>query len=225
MTLEEYFKDWLSIISKQELNKIIAYLSIEYQKKNIYPKQPDVFKAFKLCTFKDLKIVMLGQDIYSQKEFSTGILFGNKANVQEKNLSPSLKIIKEACINFEIPHNSIIFDPTLETWAKQGILMLDLLLTKELNKIDSHAMIWKSFTIVFLKRLSQWRTGLIYVLFGKQAQFFKPYINNKFNVIIETEHPTYYIKNKIKMPSELFTTINRLYKDRYGNNIEWYKEY
>lgn len=62
MTLEEYFKDWLSIIDRQELNNVMGKLSIEYRKKPICPNQSDVFRAFELCPLKDLKVVMLGQD-------------------------------------------------------------------------------------------------------------------------------------------------------------------
>lgn len=225
MTIEEYFEDWMKVIDKTELNNVMNRLSVEYRKKPICPKQSDVFRAFELCPFKDLKVVMLGQDPYSQKGVATGILFGNRADVQEKNLSPSLQIIKEAAINFEIPKDSCIFDNTLESWAKQGILMINSALTVEMNKVGSHMMIWRPFIIALLKHLSECETGIIYVLFGRQAQTFRPYINKQFNDILEIEHPAYYARLNKRMPSELFTTISNLCKDKYGIPIKWYQEY
>lgn len=225
MTVEEYFGDWMSIIDRQELSRVMNILGKEYKVKKIYPAQSDVFKSFRLCPLKDLKVVMLGQDPYPRKGVATGILFGNRADVQEKNLSPSLKVIKEAAINFEVPKNSCIFDPTLESWAKQGILMINSALTVEMNKVGSHVMIWRPFIIALLKHLSECETGIIYVLFGRQAQTFKPYINKQFNDILEIEHPAYYARLNKRMPSELFATISNMCKDKYGVPIKWYQEY
>lgn len=224
MTSDEYFGDWMKVIDRAELNNVMAKVGQEYRRKSLCPAQPDVFKAFELCPFKDLKVVMLGCDPYPQKGVATGILFGNKANVQEKNLSPSLQIVKEAAINFEIPHYCVTFDPTLESWVKQGILMLNSALTVEMNKVGSHVMIWRSFIIALLKHLSEYETGIIYVLFGRQAQTFKPYINKQFNDILEIEHPAYYARLNKRMPSELFATISNLCKDKYGVPIKWYQE-
>lgn len=225
MTVEEYFGDWMSIIDRQELSRVMNILGKEYKVKKICPAQSDVFRAFKLCHLKDLKVVMLSCDPYPQNGVATGILFGNRADVQEKNLSPSLQIIKEAAINFEVPKNSCIFDPTLESWAKQGILMINSALTVEMNKVGSHVMIWRPFIIALLKHLSECETGIIYVLFGRQAQTFKPYINKQFNDILEIEHPAYYTRLNKRMPSELFATISNMCKDKYGVPIKWYQEY
>ena len=224
MTVEEYFEDWMRVIDRTELNNVMAKVGQEYRRKPICPAQPDVFKAFRLCTLKDLKIIMLGCDPYPQKGIATGILFGNNKETSNENLSPSLKVIKEAVINFEIPHYCITFDPTLESWAKQGILMLNSALTVEMNKVGSHVMIWRPFIIALLKHLSEYETGIIYVLFGRQAQTFKPYINKQFNDILEIEHPAYYARLNKRMPSELFATISNLCKDKYGVPIKWYQE-
>lgn len=161
---------------------------------------------------------------YPQKGVATGILFGNDKEVSEENLSPSLKIVKEAAINFEIPHNSIIFDQTLESWAKQGILMINSALTVEMNKVGSHTMLWRPFVSHLLENLSENKTALVYVLFGKQAQTFKPYIG-KFNHIIEVEHPAYFARTNTKMPYSVFSDISNLMVNMNAIPIEWYKEY
>lgn len=222
MTLEEYFGRWMRVIDKRELESVLSKLGPEYKRKPICPAQSDVFKAFEVCPYDELKVVMLGQDPYPQKGVATGILFGNKEGTRDKDLSPSLQIIKEAAINFEIPHNCIIFDPTLESWAKQGILMINSALTVEMNKIGSHVMLWRPFIASLLKKLSENDTGIIYVLFGKQAQTFKPYINKQFNTVLEENHPAYFARTGEAMPHTVFEQISKLTKGMYGVPITWY---
>lgn len=223
MTLEEYFGNWIRVLNLKELDKVVYDLNHLYAAKKVCPAYGDIFKAFELCSYDDVKVVFLGQDPYPQKNVATGILFGNRKDVPESELSPSLKIVKEAAVNFEIPHNSIIFDQTLESWAKQGILMINSALTVEMNKVGSHTMLWRPFISSLLKNLSETNPGLIYVLFGSQAGTFRPYI--KSGTVIKVDHPAYNARTETKMNPKLFTDINRELKDKYGTTIEWYKEY
>lgn len=225
MTLDEYFGDWMKVIDRTELNNVMFKVGQEYKRKPLCPAQSDVFGAFEICPLKNLKVVMLGQDPYPQKGVATGVLFGNRKEVDEDNLSPSLNVVKEAAINFEIPHNCIIFDPTLESWAKQGILMINSALTVEMNKVGSHVMLWRPFIASLLKKLSENETGIIYVLFGKQAQTFKPYINKQFNTVLEENHPAYFARTGEAMPHTVFEQISKLTKGMYGMPITWYQEY
>ena len=221
MTFEEYFGDWIKVIDKQELIKVINKLN---QMANYTPSMKNIFRAFELCKYNNLKVLFLGYDPYPQRGVATGILFGNKKEVSEENLSPSLKIVKEAAIDFEIPHNSIIFDQTLESWAKQGILMINSALTVEIGKTGSHTMLWRGFISKLIKKLSEYNTGIIYVLFGEQAKTFKPYIG-KNNIIIEEKHPAYYARIEGRMPSTVFKEITKLTKEKYGEPIVWFTEY
>ena len=223
MTIEEYFGDWMKVLDKQETMKIMGWLKT-IAPNCLCPAIRDVFKAFELCKYKECKIIFIGQDPYPQRGVATGLLFGNNINTPENKISPSLEIIKEAVVNYEIPHNNVIFDITLESWAKQGILLLNSALTCELNKIGSHVMIWRPFISKFLKKMSNDNVGLIYVLFGKQAQTLKPYINTRFNHIIEIEHPAYFARTNTKMPKEIFYKINKLTKSINGVPFVWYKE-
>ena len=111
MTLDGYFGDWMKVIDRQELNNVMNKVGLEYRKKPVCPNQSDVFKAFELCPFNECKMVFLGQDPYPQKGVATGILFGNRKEADV--LSPSLNIVKEAVINYEIPQKIVIFDQTL----------------------------------------------------------------------------------------------------------------
>ena len=193
---------------------------------NICPKKEDVFNAFKLCSLNDCKAVFLGQDPYPQKGVATGILFGNTTNTREADLSPSLKVIKEAAIDFTKSHNyPIEFDNTLESWAKQGILMINSALTVEMNKIGSHTNLWRPFISKFLQTLSNRHTGIVYVLFGQQAQTFEPYISKTNNHIIKENHPAYYARINRGMPSDVFTQVNAYLKGQYNQTIVWYSEY
>lgn len=221
MTIEEYFGDWMRVVDKQELLKVINKLS---QISNYTPSMKNMFKAFELCTYSDMKVIMLGLDPYPQKGVATGILFGNNKEVSEENLSPSLKIVKEAVIDFEIPHNSITFDQTLESWCKQGILMINSALTTEVGKTGVHTMLWRSFIVKLIKNISEYNTGIIYVLFGDIAKTFKPYIG-KSNIILEEKHPAYYARINKRMPSTVFKEITKLTKEKYGKPIIWFTEY
>ena len=229
MTLDEYFGDWMKVIDRTELNNVMIRVGQEYRRKPLCPAQSDVFRAFELCPLNNLKIVMLGMEPYSDKYMgkprATGILFGNRKEVDEGNLSPSLNVVKEAAINFEVPHYCITFDQTLESWAKQGILMLNSALTVEMNKVGSHVMVWRPFIAKLLKNLSEYDTAIVYVLFGRQAQTFKPYIDNMFNHIIEIEHPAYFARRGTKMPYQLFIDISNRVKEIYDVPIKWYEEY
>lgn len=221
MTAKEYFGRWIKVIDMTELTKVLNMLKRINQDK-LCPDYHNIFRAFELCKYEDCKVVFLGMDPYPQKGVATGILFGNKLGTVQ--LSPSLEVIKESCINYEIPHNPIEFDITLESWAKQGILMINSALTCEIGKIGSHVNLWRPFISKLLKNLSEYNTGIIYVLFGSQAKTFKPYINKDYNDIIEIEHPSYFARTNQIMSYSIFTDINKLLKDKYGTTIKWYHE-
>ena len=223
MTIDEYFGDWMKVLDRAETMKMMGWLKT-VNPNTLCPALPNVFRAFKLCQYSDCKVVFLSQDPYPQKGVATGILFGNSKDTPEDKLSPSLDVVKEAAINYEIPHNLLTFDNSLESWAKQGILMINSALTCEVNRVGSHTNVWRPFVSKLVKNLSNRETGIIYVLFGKDAQSLKPYINEKYNDIIEIQHPAYFARTKQKMPYSVFTRINELLYGRYGEKIEWYKE-
>ena len=223
MNITEYLGDWTKVMDLDKLTTILHKLSLEYRTKDIAPKQSDIFKAFKLCPYNKCRVIFVGQDPYPQRGVAQGVLFGNSSDTPENKLSSSLQIIKESVINFEIPHNLITFDPTLESWAKQGILMINSALTTEVGKIGVHMMKWRPFIIAFLKQMSMINTGIIYVLFGSQAQILEPYIS-KNNYVLKIEHPAYFARTNKKMPYHIWKDINKILYDLYGERIEWFKE-
>ena len=222
MTIDEYFGDWMKVLDRNETMKIMGWLRT-VNKETLCPNIKDVFKAFKLCPYNKCRVIFVGQDPYPQRGVAQGVLFGNSSDTPENKLSPSLQIIKESVINFEIPHNLITFDPTLESWAKQGILMINSALTTEIDKVGIHMMKWRPFMIAFLKQMSMINPGIIYVLFGSQAQILEPYIS-KNNYVLKIEHPAYFARTNKKMPYHIWKDINKILYDLYGERIEWFKE-
>lgn len=222
MKASEYFGDWMDVIDTVELRKILSWIST-IDKTTLCPSSPNIFKAFRACPLKDCKVVFLGQDPYPQQGVATGILFGNSKDTPEDKLSPSLQVVKEAAINYEIPHNRIDFDNTLESWAKQGILMINTAFTCEVGRVGYHFDIWKPFTAKLIHNLSTKDGGIIYVLFGNQASSFKKYIVNSPK-IIEVYHPAYFARQNKKMPYSVFTELNQELYRLYGYKIDFYKE-
>ena len=222
MTIDEYFGDWMKVLDRNETMKIMGWLRT-INKETLCPNIKDVFKAFKLCPYNKCRVIFVGQDPYPQRGVAQGVLFGNSSDTPENKLSSSLQIIKESVINFEIPHNLITFDPTLESWAKQGILMINSALTTEVGKIGVHMMKWRPFMIAFLKQMSMINPGIIYILFGSQAQILEPYIS-KNNYVLKIEHPAYFARTNKKMPYHIWKDINKILYDLYGERIEWFKE-
>ena len=223
MTINEYFGDWMKVLDRNETIKIMNWLKTT-DSSTLCPSIKNVFKAFELCSYNECKVILVGQDPYPQKGVAQGILFGNSSDTPEDKLSPSLKVVKESVINFDIPHNLITFDPTLESWAKQGILMLNSALTTEVGKVGIHTLKWRPFIGSFLKNMSEKNPGIIYVFFGSQAKSLANYINSNNNYKLFIEHPAYYARLNKRMPSDIWYTVQKLVYNIYGTSIEWYKE-
>ena len=226
MTKEEYFGDWSKVIDLNMTDRIIKELSLSNY--SICPLKKDVFKAFRLCSFNNLRVVILGydpyNDLYKGKPRATGIAFANAASTPEKDYSPSLEILKESVIDYTKPHGIITFDPSLEKWEKQGVLLLNSALTCNLGHPGSHLLKWRPFTQLLLTNLSRCSTGIVYLLLGNDAQAFEPYINKKFNHVIRCRHPSYYARTNTRMPSDIWRQINDILIGQSGYGIEWYKE-
>ena len=182
MTIQEYFGDWANVIDLKEADRIVKKLSASH---SICPQLKDVFKAFRLCPLENLKVIILGQDPYPQKGVATGLAFANSPDTSEESYSPSLEILRESVIDYTIPHRTITFDPDLEKWEEQGVLLLNSALTCEQGKIGSHVLLWRPFLKNLLTNLSKCSSGIVYVLMGSQAQTLEPYINHHSNYVFK----------------------------------------
>ena len=206
MSLEEYFGDWLKVIDKKTLYKTINILNT-IDSSTLCPNYNNIFNCFTVCELSNLKVVILGMSPYPQLNKATGIAFGNKRETFDEDLSPSLQIIKESVINYEIPQNSVIFDPSFEDWEKQGVLMLNCALTCKIGLPSSHLGLWRPFISKLIYNMSRYMTACVYVLFGEEAKTFEPYIS-QYNYIIKEKHPSYYARNHKKLRYNLWDEIN-----------------
>jgi len=216
MGISDYFSGWWKCFDKVQFTKIYKTLPDLYKSTLVYPNFKEVFKAFKLCKYEDVRVVILGQDPYFDGN-ATGLAFANKNDA--KKLSPSLEILKNSFKNLQNQQEYTIFVPDLESLAKQGVLLLNTSLTVAAGKPGSHTMLWRPFISSFIKGLSEWNPGLVYVLLGEQAKSFKPYIG-KFNDIIECRHPAYYARIGEEMP-DIFREVDRLTISKNNFKIKW----
>jgi uracil-DNA glycosylase len=223
MTVQEYFGDWSKVVDLHEADRIIRKLSASNHV--ICPQLKDIFRAFTLCPLNNLRAVLIGQDPYPQRGVATGLAFANSPDTPDAKLSPSLEILKESVINYTIPHRTINFDPSLEKWEAQGVLLLNSALSCEVGRVGSHTLLWRPFMKFLLTNLSKYRTGIVYLLMGTQAQTLEPYINRQFNYVVRIRHPSWYARQKQRMSSDIWQGINSILIGQNGYGIEWFTEY
>lgn len=212
MTVEEYFGDWLEVIDKEELIKVSSWIK-EQNPNTLCPAPKNVFRAFRMCSLSDCKVCIVGQDPFPQKGVATGILFGN--NKDTLKLSPSLEVVRTAAMNGETG----TFDITMESWAKQGVLMINSALTCEVDNIGCHYKQWQPFIFKLIKNISRKKPNIIFVLFGNQAQILKKVIVGQ-QPILEAKHPAYFARFGRPMPPDVFIEMNELLGE---NKIKLYE--
>lgn len=184
-------ENW-KLVLKDEFEKtyfqeIISFL--DHQKKlgkTIFPEETLIFNAFNQTSFKDIHVVILGQDPYHGANQAHGLSFSVPDGIK---IPPSLKnIFKElgSDIGKEIPKSG-----NLIHWAKQGVLLLNASLTVEENKPMSHSKIgWNLFTDAVIKKISQEKTNVIFILWGKFAQEKEKLIDPEKHFILKAAHPS-----------------------------------
>ena len=202
-------KSWDKILD-QEYKKIYfknleKSINKAYEEKTIYPPKNEIFKALELTPYEEVKIVILGQDPYHQEGQAEGLSFSVKDGIRKP---PSLKnIFKElkTDINIEIPSTG-----SLINWGKQGVLLLNTILTVEKNHPLSHKDIgWQTFTNEIIKQLNEKQDPIVFILWGKEAQKSKEIITNDKHLIIESSHPSPFSANKSFYGSKPFSKANK----------------
>ena len=199
-----------------------AELSIRKQKANIYPAQEDIFNAFKR-PFDDIRVVILGQDPYHTPG---GIADGLAFSTRSKICPPSLRNILQEVEDDYYGGLNLFRKPgdySLDSWAKQGVLLLNTALTVEEGVPGSHLHLWTHFTIEVMKILSAETTAVIFMLWGKKAQFYKAYIDDRYHYILEAAHPSPFSANSGFFGCAHFSEANKIIKGINGQEfmIEW----
>lgn len=186
-TIEKSWSKKLSSeIEKPYFPALLSEVTKLYESEEIYPPQDKVFAAFELCPFDKIKVVILGQDPYHGEGQAEGLSFSVP---NDTKVPPSLKnIYKEihADIGTPIPASG-----NLENWAKQGILLLNATLTVQAKQPGSHQGIgWEQFTDAVIKKISDEKEHVVFLLWGKYAQAKAELIDNSKHLILKAPHPS-----------------------------------
>lgn len=182
--------DWYQALKgefkKDYYKTLFETVRTEYQTRQIFPQADDVFNAFHLTPLKDVKVVILGQDPYHGENQAHGLCFSVKPGV---DIPPSLvNIYKELQddLGCTIPSHGY-----LTKWARQGVLMLNTVLTVRAHQANSHRGIgWEEFTDAAIRLLNEQDRPIVFILWGRPAQMKKSMLNNPKHLILEAPHPS-----------------------------------
>ena len=182
--------DWLAPMSgefkKPYYRKLYETVKNEYETKEVYPAPDDIFNAFAFTPLAKVKVVILGQDPYHEPGQAHGLSFSVKPSVE---IPPSLvNIYKElhSDLGCYIPDNGC-----LEKWAKQGVFLLNTVLTVRAHQAFSHRGIgWEQFTDAVIQTLNEQDRPIVYLLWGRPAQMKKAMLNNPKQLVLTAAHPS-----------------------------------
>ena len=215
--------DWLNILNKdnkfKRIEKILKFLENERKKgKIIFPEEKKIFLSLNLTPFDKVKVVILGQDPYHGNNQATGLSFS--VNLSSK-IPPSLKnIFKELKNDFSC-HLEIKSD--LKNWAKNGVLLLNSFLTVEKDKPLSHSDIgWETITDNIIKKLSDNKKNIVFILWGKFASKKKYLIDETKHKIITSSHPSPFSAYKSFFGSRPFSRTNKYLKEKNIEPVYWF---
>ena len=211
---------WKKVLEKEFYKPywepLTTFVHSQYSTTVVYPPAPNIFRAFDLCPFNSVKVVIVGQDPYPGLGQANGLAF----SVNEKvTLPPSLQnIYKEI-------HNDLGITPTssgdLSRWASQGVLMLNSVLTVASGKPASHAgKGWEDFTDAVIQSLNANRRHIAYLLWGKYAQTKGAVINSDQNLVLKSGHPSPYSAS-LFFDKHHFSKCNEYLIDHEISPIDW----
>ncbi len=213
--------DWDEIL-KEEMEKdyfkdLIHFVEQEYKEKTVYPKKTEIFKAFRNTAYKDVKVVILGQDPYHRENQAEGLSFSVKEGIQKP---PSLQnIFKElkSDLGYEIPQSG-----SLVPWTKEGVLLLNTVLTVIKHQPASHKDIgWETFTDYVISKINEKQTPVVFLLWGSFARSKKSLITNPIHCVIESAHPSPYSASQGFFGSHPFSKTNKFLEKNGISPIHW----
>jgi len=223
---------WTKFFMRQDIKDILMHISENlrgHAEKTIFPKSEDMFRAFTLCDVPNVKVVILGQDPYHGENQATGLSFSVPA---DQKLPPSLKnIFKEQESDLGIKNTS----GDLTKWAKQGVLLLNSVLTVNKSEPASHKEVgWEKFTDEVIKYLANEKDNLVFILWGnfaiskrniideanKQKETVQKNISRN-HLIITSPHPSPFSARKGFFGSKPFSKTNEFLKSKNIPEIDW----
>jgi len=202
---------------KEYFIQLETFLETEYRESTIYPKREDIFNSLTYTPYDRVKVVILGQDPYHGPNQAHGLSFSVKPDVK---VPPSLKnIYKElhADLGCSIPNHGY-----LKSWADQGVLLLNTVLTVRAGQANSHrGKGWEVFTDKVIKMLNDREEPVIFVLWGNPAQKKLAIIDQEKHGTILSTHPSPLSAHRGFLGSRPFSTINRMLENNGQSPINW----
>lgn len=197
--------------------QIMEFVDDEYSKKTIYPPYDDIFNAFKLTDIEDVKVVILGQDPYHEEGQAHGLAFSTP---EGRPIPRSLmNIFKEINAEYDYP---IPESGCLEAWAKQGVFLLNTVLTVEDGNANSHSKCgWQTFTDNVINLLNERTQPIVFLLWGKQAEKKKEFLTNPNHLVLVTSHPSPFSARRGFLGSNHFKLANEYLKENNKKEIDW----
>jgi uracil-DNA glycosylase len=203
-------------LKKDYFKNLVTFLKAEDQKYTIFPKKEDRLNALKLTSYEKTKVVIIGQDPYHDHNQAHGLSFSVENNI----FPPSLKNIF-----IELSNDLNIAPPktgNLTKWAKQGVLLLNTILTVRAHEALSHQNKgWETFTLEIIKKLNKKSEPIVFILWGSHARSFKNYLTNKNHFIIESVHPSPLSSYRGFFNSKPFSKTNDFLIKHQIEPIDW----
>ena len=215
-----FHNDWDEVLNeelqKEYFKNLLKLVNNLYKEKTIYPPKKDVFNAFRL-SYKDVKVVILGQDPYHGVGEAHGFAF----SCLKTPIPPSLKnIYKELYDDLGIEKDMTNGD--LFPWVKQGVMLLNTGLTVEKDKPNSHKDLdWHIFTDEVIKKLNEREKPVVFILWGNNARAKKELITNKKHLVIESAHPSPFSARNGFFGSKPFSKTNNFLIKNNITPIKW----
>lgn len=213
--------DWQELLAeefdKEYYQNLRLFLINEYKTKTIYPNMNDIFNALKFTAYKDVKVVILGQDPYHGPNQAYGLAFSVQKGI--KTPPSLLNIYKELHddLGCSIPNNGY-----LKSWADQGVLLLNTVLTVRAHEANSHRnMGWEIFTDKIISLLNERKEPIVFILWGSPAIAKKKIITNKNHYIITAPHPSPLSAYRGFFGSKPFSKTNDFLKSINIQPINW----
>lgn len=202
---------------KPYFNELTEFVRNEYKTTATYPEPRNIFRAFDLCPFDTVKVVILGQDPYHGAGQANGLCFAVNSGVRPP---PSLQnIFKE--LESDLGH-PVSRDTDLSRWAEQGVLLLNATLTVRAATAGSHqGKGWEQFTDAAIRTLNEERGGIVYILWGNYAKAKGAHIDRTKNLVIESAHPSPFSAHSGFFGSKPFSRTNRYLTEKGATPITW----
>ncbi|GAA6616058.1 uracil-DNA glycosylase [Scytonema sp. NUACC26] len=212
---------WQTVLAeefdKPYFQKLQDFLKEERQSYSIYPPEEDVFSAFELTPYEKVNVLLLGQDPYHDDNQAHGLCFSVRPGIKPP---PSLvNIYKELKddVGFNIPNNGY-----LVTWAKQGILMLNAVLTVRAHTPNSHKNKgWETFTDAVITKVNQKTDPVVFVLWGGYAQKKLKLIDTNRHIVVQSAHPSPLSARNGFFGSKAFSAINSALRSFGKPKVNW----